>query len=93
MINQWKISLQSEHTVQVEHAGLSGSVVILVDEKEIFQTTLPRGKNLEHQFSIENKPCVLRIKYELTRYGNMGSTESWYYEFLLDGVKQEFAPK
>jgi hypothetical protein len=93
MINQWNISLRSKHIVQVEHAGLSGLVVILVDKKEIFRTNLPRGENLDHQFSIEGKPCTLRILYELKRIGNIGQSENWHYEFLLDGVKQEFAPK
>ena len=92
MIKKWQISLRSKHTVQVEHAAMSGLVMISVDNKEILRTTLPRGQDLDHQFSIEGKPCTLRIFYELKQYGNMASTETWQHDLLLDGVEQKVAP-
>lgn len=92
MIYKWKVSLRSKHTVQLEHV-FSGLVVILVDKKEILRTNLPRGQNLDHQFSIDGKPCALRILHELKQYGNMASTETWHHEFLLDGVEQKVEPE
>ena len=87
MVTKWNIQLASPHFIQVDHA-MSGKVIIMVDNKEILQKNLPRGDNLEHQFAIEGKPCVLRVIYKLERYGGMATMETWNHELLVDGVKQ-----
>jgi hypothetical protein len=87
MITNWKVVLDSSHAVQVSQT-MSGEIVATMDYKEILHKKLPRGDNLEHQFAIEGKPCVLRVIYKLERYGGMATMETWNHELLVDGVKQ-----
>jgi hypothetical protein len=95
MITTWKVTLGSPHTVQVDHIGMSGKLMIKVDGKEILQKTLSRGDDFEYQFVIKEgifqkgKPCLLRIVYKLEQLGGMGKVETWDYELLVDGVKQK----
>lgn len=95
MVTTWKVMLGSPHTVQVDHIGMSGKLMMKVDGKEILQKTLSRGDDFEYQFVIKEgifqkgKPCLLRIVYKLEQLGGMGKMETWDYELLLDGVKQK----
>jgi hypothetical protein len=76
-VREWNVKLDTPHTVRVEHSSaISGKVVVILDGKEIYR----RGGKLwdagmEHRFSIDGKPCILRI---------LDRTWRWEYKLWAD---------
>jgi hypothetical protein len=89
----WKATVEgSHHTIQIAHDAIfDGDLEIYVDGNQIFENVIPIGQDINHEFEIDGKPCLVRIQYAGSNLGggmvHMGCT----YEVLVDGKKQEYA--
>jgi len=86
---QWNFSIASPHTVLVEHP-FKGDVVIHLDGKEIHRHS---GRELEYEFEIEGKPCLLSIRYETKSYGGIAAVQTWTHHLCVDGEYQELSSR
>jgi len=79
-IREWETTTPPGHMVRVEHDFWSGRTIIYLDGEQIFE----RGRKfwdtgLEHRFTIDGVPCIIRIMNRLFDYT---------YELWADGKLQ-----
>ena len=75
----WVVATAMAHTVQVQHATHSGRVKITVDGEPVFEQSGPTAlwdTGFDHEFTIDDLPCRLRISFSSGRPA---------YELLING--------
>lgn len=68
----------AQHQLEMKHAAFwSGRASLTIDQFVVYERKRKLfDKGLEHRFTLDGKPCLLRIRYLLGRYE---------YELFVDG--------